>query len=124
MSAKGELLSTKDMGGGAPRAAYWDASLQRAWLIKGRLSKFGGGELSPKIESNVITVADVLGDCREEIVTSLPGELRIYSTTLPANNRRPCLMQDPIYRLDVVGGALSYYQVPGINRLPSANPPR
>ena len=29
-------------------------------------------------------VADVLGDWREEIITSVPGELRIYSTTIPA----------------------------------------
>jgi hypothetical protein len=122
-SAKGELLSTKDMGGLAPRAAYWDASLQRALLIKGQLSKFGGGELAPRIEGEIVAVADILGDWREEIITSLPGELRIYSTTLPAADRRPCLMQDPIYRLDVVGGAQGYYQIPGLSRLPSANPP-
>jgi len=120
-SAKGELLSTKDMGGLAPRAAYWDASLQRALLIKGRLSKFGGEELSPKIEGDVIAVTDILGDWREEIITSLPGELRIYSTTLPAADRRMTLLRDPIYRLDVVGGAQGYYQVPGISRLPSAS---
>ncbi|MBI5686537.1 MAG: hypothetical protein HZC54_15820 [Verrucomicrobia bacterium] len=42
----------------------------------------------------------------------------------PAADRRPCLMQDPIYRLDVVGGAQGCYQVPGISRLPSTNPPR
>lgn len=120
-SAKGELLSTKDMGGLAPRAAYWDASLQRALLIKGRLSKFGGGELSPKIEGDVIAVADILGDWREEIITSLPGELRIYSTTLPAADRRMTLLRDPIYRIDVTGGAQGYYQVPGISRLPSAS---
>ncbi|MFA6564816.1 MAG: silent information regulator protein Sir2 [Verrucomicrobiia bacterium] len=123
-SAKGELLSTNDMGGLAPRAAYWDASLQRALLIKGRLSKFGGGELSPKIEGDVIAVADILGDWREEIITSLPGELRIYSTTLPAADRRVTLLRDPIYRIDVTGGAQGYYQVPGLSRLPSANPPR
>lgn len=123
-SAKGELISTNDMGGLSPRAAYWDASLQRALLISGRLSKFHGDTLPPRIEGSVIAVADIHGDWREEIITSLPGELRIYSTTIPAAARRPCLMQDPIYRLDVVGAAQGYYQVPGISRLPSANPPR
>jgi len=120
-SAKGELISTNDMGGLSPRAAYWDAGLQRALLISGRLSKFHGDTLPPRIEGSVIAVADILGDWREEIITSLPGELRIYSTTIPAADRRPCLMQDPIYRLDVVGAAQGYYQVPGISVLPSAS---
>ena len=122
-SAKGELISTKDMGGLAPRAAYWDTSLHRALLTGHRLAKFDGKELSPRIEGEIVAVADILGDWREEIITSLPGELRIYSTTIPAADRRPCLMQDPIYRLDAAGGAQGYYQIPGLSRLPSANPP-
>ncbi len=59
-----------------------------------------------------VAVADVLGDWREEILTTLPGELRIYTTTMPATDRRACLMQDPIYRMDVVAAAMGYYQVP------------
>jgi hypothetical protein len=119
-SAKGELLSTKDLGGLAPRAAYWDADAQREMLVKGKLSKFRGGELSPKIEGDVIAVADILGDWREEIITSQAGELRIYTTTIPANDRRVTLLRDPIYRTDVTGGAQGYYQIPGISVLPSA----
>ena len=42
----------------------------------------------------------------------MPGELRIYGTTIPAIDRRVCLMQDPLYRLDVVVAAMGYYQVP------------
>jgi rhamnogalacturonan endolyase len=57
-------------------------------------------------------VADVLGDRREELITSVPGELRIYTTTMPATDRRVCLMQDPIYRMDVVSAAMGYFQVP------------
>ena len=57
-------------------------------------------------------MADVLGDWREEIITSVPGELRIYTTTIPAADRRACLMQDPIYRIDVALAAMGYYQVP------------
>ena len=60
----------------------------------------------------VIAVADVLGDWREEIITSRPGEMRIYTTTIPATDRRVCLMQDPLYRMDVVVAAMGYYQVP------------
>lgn len=119
-SAKGELIATENIGDLAPRAAYWDAGLQRALLIKGKLSKFHGAELAPRIEGDVVAVADILGDWREEIITSVAGELRIYTTTIPAADRRKCLMQDPIYRLDVVGAAQAYFQIPGISVLPSA----
>jgi hypothetical protein len=33
-------------------------------------------------------------------------------TTIPAVDRRPCLLQDPLYRLDVAMGAMGYYQAP------------
>lgn len=29
------------------------------------------------------------------------GELRVYTTVIPAADRRVCLMQDPLYRIDV-----------------------
>ena len=45
--------------------------------------------------------ADILGDWREELITVLPGELRIYTTTIPASDRCICLMQDPVYRAEV-----------------------
>ncbi len=35
--------------------------------------------------------ADLFGDWREEIITALPGELRIYSTAIPATDRRVTL---------------------------------
>ena len=57
-------------------------------------------------------VADLMGDWREEIVTSVAGELRIYTTTIPAVDRRPGLMTDPIYRIDVANAAMGYTQVP------------
>ena len=43
-------------------------------------------------------IADLYGDWREEIITALPGEIRIYTTNLPAKDRRTTLMQDGIYR--------------------------
>jgi rhamnogalacturonan endolyase len=59
-----------------------------------------------------VAIADVLGDWREEIITSLPGELRIYTTTVPAADRRVTLMEDPIYRLDAAVAAMGYYAAP------------
>lgn len=57
-------------------------------------------------------MADILGDWREELITVLPGELRIYTTTIPAADRRVCLMQDPVYRAEVVHRAMGYEQSP------------
>ena len=56
--------------------------------------------------------ADILGDWREEIITYVDGELRIYTTIIPAIDRRVCLMQDSIYRIDVVLKSMGYDQVP------------
>ncbi len=109
---KGNVLSTEDLGGLAPRAVYWNADLQRELLRGGRISVYRGPDLSPRVEGSVAAVADILGDWREEIVTSVPGELRIYTTTIPAADRRVTLMQDHLYRLDVVMAAMGYFQVP------------
>lgn len=57
-------------------------------------------------------VADIIGDWREEIITVLPGELRIYTTTIPAKDRRVCLMQDPVYRAEVAHRSMGYEQSP------------
>ena len=58
------------------------------------------------------TVADVLGDWREEVLATVPGELRIYTTTIPARDRHVWLMQDPIYRNCVIRQTSGYYQCP------------
>ena len=57
-------------------------------------------------------IGDLYGDWREEIVTSLPGEIRIYSTNIPAKDRRTCLMQDPIYRSYICQRSMGYPQAP------------
>ncbi len=111
-SAQGKVIGTKDLGGLSPQAAYWDADRQRELVVGSRISKYGAAEPLARIEGELAAVADVFGDWREEIITSVPGELRIYTTTIPAEDRRACLMQDPIYRIDVAAAAMGYYQVP------------
>ena len=110
-SARGELISQRDMGF-RPRAVHWDADPQRELLLNGRLQGYHGQKHSQKIEGEFVASADVLGDWREELITTVPGELRIYTTTIPARDRRVCLMQDPLYRLDVAVAAMGYSQVP------------
>ncbi len=48
-------------------------------------------------------VADILGDWREELVTTGPdgGSLRVYTTTIPTDIRLYTLMHDPQYRLSI-----------------------
>ncbi len=120
-SAQGELLAQNTpteaiMGtttwGGASRAAWWDADVQREILAKNQICRYGGGTCPPLLEGDMLAVADVTGDWREEILNTVPGELRIYSTRIPARDRRPCLMQDPVYRLCVVTGTQDYYSLP------------
>jgi rhamnogalacturonan endolyase len=112
----GKLLSREDFGSLAPNPIYWDDSYVKAYLTReGKILKYKGGQLG-QIEGRVIAIADILGDWREEIVTSVPGELRIYSTTIPATRRNAWLMEDPIYRNDVALVAMGYLYPPQLTR--------
>ena len=110
-SAQGQLLSDKRQGR-MSQPVYWDADHQRELLRGSAIHDFGGGKHPARISGGLVAIADVLGDWREELITSLPGELRIYTTTIPAVDRRVTLMEDPIYRLDVTVAAMGYYAAP------------
>ena len=64
------------------------------------------------IEGSLQLIADLYGDWREEMVMSFPGELRIYTTGIPARDRRITLMQDAIYRSYVAHRSMGYPQAP------------
>lgn len=91
---------------------WWDADPLRELLGRGTISKWKGPELPTRFEGFPLLIADIVGDWREEIVTYYQGELRIYSTTIPAADRRVCLMQDPLYRSDVALRTMGYEHVP------------
>ena len=118
-SAKGERLSDKSFGDLAPRAIWWDGDPQKEIECNGRIFKYGADTLAV-VEGTVIGMADCLGDWREEIITSLPGEIRIYSTSIPTETRRVCLMQDRQYRLGVAAASMGYFYPPqlGGNTIP------
>lgn len=82
------------------------------------IGKWTEGALQPitlGIQGQVHQIADLAGDWREEIVTFTNGELRIYSTPIPAADRRVCLMQDPIYRHSVCFRTMGYPHVPQVS---------
>ncbi|MCJ7446375.1 MAG: hypothetical protein MUO72_01650 [Bacteroidales bacterium] len=110
-SAVGKRLSDKDMGSLTPRPVWWDADDLKEISINNDLIKYKGDTLL-KTEGKVVLVADLIGDWREEIVTSLPGELRIYSTNIPAEVSKVCLVQNRQYRLGVANASMGYFYPP------------
>jgi rhamnogalacturonan endolyase len=107
-SAKGKLIKFYESGTLSPRALWWDADPQKEVIMSGAIRDWGGEAMQP-IQGSVVAVVDCLGDYREEVITSRKGELRIYSTTVPTNDRRVCLMQDHQYRMGVVAQTMGYY---------------
>jgi rhamnogalacturonan endolyase len=110
-SAAGERISNKKIDGLSPPAIFWDADPDKELIIDGRVTTYEGQPGQP-IEGKVIAIADCLGDWREEVITSKPGELRIYTSMIPAKTRRICLMQDHLYRLDVALVSMGYFYPP------------
>jgi rhamnogalacturonan endolyase len=90
---------------------WWDGDPLRELHSRGAIAKWKGSELG-RTEGAVHQVADLFGDWREEIVTFVSGELRVYSTRLRAVDRRITLMQDPLYRNDVTHRSMGYPHVP------------
>jgi len=114
-SANGTLIANEEIFdiGLRPKAVYWDADLQRELLYEERIFDYETDYTHlTAVQGYQVAWADILGDWREEIIVSVEGELRIYTTTIPAQDRRVCLMQDPIYRLDVAHLSMGYAQVP------------
>jgi rhamnogalacturonan endolyase len=107
-SASGELIEKREKGSLAPRPVWWDADPQKE-IIEGRAVQDWDGPRIQQIEGRLIAVMDCLGDYREEVITSVRGELRIYSTTIPTPDRRTCLLQDHPYRMGVVAQTMGYY---------------
>ncbi len=110
-SASGQRLSDRDMGSLSPRSLWWDADNLKEININNAIFKFKGDTLL-KIEGKVVFIGDIAGDWREEIVTCLPGELRIYSTNIPADTKKVCLMQNRQYRLGVANASMGYFFPP------------
>lgn len=124
-TAHGRRLSDQSLGELSPKALFWldgpTKLLAFGGNSGGQIRRYDGTRVGA-IQGRIISVADCLGDWREEIITSLAGEVRIYSTTTPATSRRVCLMQDRLYRTDVAMQTMGYFQPPqlGGTLLPDA----
>jgi hypothetical protein len=112
LSATGKELEPVEEFPGFKNWIFWDADLLREIAVNSVVIKYTGVKLTTGIKGNIYYTADIIGDWREEIITVQPGELRIYTTTIPATDRRVCLMQDPLYRAEVVVQTMGYQQPP------------
>lgn len=79
---------------------------------KSSIAKYKGGVVAKGIEGNIVMPVDLEGDWREELIVTTPGEIRIYTTSIPARDRRVSLIQDPLYRNGVLARTMGYTQHP------------
>ena len=112
-SADGKRLSDQNLWGLAPRAVWWDADNLKEICFENKVFDYNG-ETKLEIEGKVLIVADIIGDWREEIVTSLPGEVRIYSTNILSDKKEICRMQNHLYRMAVADATMGYYNAPQV----------
>ncbi len=111
-SSSGELIGNQKLNGLTTYAAWWDADKQKEIVIGRDIVNYHRNEKLLKIEGRILLVADILGDWREEIIVALPGEIRIYTTNIPARDKHTCLMQDRQYRTAVTDNGSAYYYAP------------
>ena len=107
--------------GNGVRSAFWDADLQRE-VFKGGLKDHEGAPVTGRVPTPLL-VADLFGDWREEFITGHRGEIRIYTTDIPAMDRRTTLMRDPSYRSRITMWTSGYDQQPILGYVPSARDP-
>jgi rhamnogalacturonan endolyase len=119
-ASNGTRLSEKSFGTLSPFAVWWDTDSQKEMIVGKRLFNYPDDTIM-EIEGRVLAITDCLGDWREEIITTLPGELRIYSPTAPVETKRPWLMENRQYRLGVVAGTMGYYREPQLSEPLFAN---
>ena len=100
---------------------YWDGDLQRE-IFAGAIKDHDGANVTPSVSSPRL-VADLFGDWREEFITGHRGEIRIYTTDIPAMDRRVTLMRDPAYRSRITMATSGYNQQPILTYVPSAQAP-
>lgn len=113
-SADGRLLRQENLGRLNPVPLYWEAGEVKPYADRGRIQRYHGPVIDT-YEGTILAVADILGDWREELITVVPGELRIYTTTVPAADRRITLMQDDIYRMYVAMVSMGYLYPPQLS---------
>lgn len=127
LNAKGERLASNEDVPPCRNWIWWDSGNTRQTFF-GSDNRWGAGSFSDgreqtigywkgatvanNIHGNIIMIADLFGDWREEVITALPGEIRIYHTNIPGKDKKITLMQDALYRSYVLQRSQGYPQAP------------
>jgi len=107
-SADGRLLRSYEQESLSPRPLWWDGDRIHEVCMEESIRRWDGPSLLD-LDGRVVAVLDALGDWREEVFVSVPGELRIFTTTIPTDTVRPCLLEDHLYRMHVASQTSGYY---------------
>jgi rhamnogalacturonan endolyase len=113
-TAQGERLSDETLGELAPKAIWWLDGPTKVYIVGRTMYRYPREEVE-LIEGRIVAIADCLGDWREEVITSLAGEIRVYSTVALSQRRRTCLMQDRQYRNGVAVQTMGYFYPPQLS---------
>lgn len=76
--------------------------------VVSKIVKYKGTDIG-EMQRRIVALADILGDWREEVITAVEGELRIYTRTIPATTRRVTLLKDRLYRIDRALESMGYF---------------
>lgn len=79
--------------------------------MRAKSMKYKGTQISA-IKGCCVALTDCINDWCEQIITSTLGENRIYTATIPATTCCVYLMQDRLYRTDLVKEKMSYFYLP------------
>ena len=113
-SVDGRLLTHESLSVLSPKFLYWLDGPLKMIAERGVIEQYHGPKVG-EYEGREMAVADCLGDWREELITAVPGELRIYTTTVPSKERHTAFMQDDIYRMDVAMVSMGYLYPPQLS---------
>ena len=115
-AASGKLVNREDLGELAPKALYWLDGLTKVYVAGKKIYRWPRQEVGQIASGRIVAIADFLGDWREEMIVAMDGELRIYTTTVPTERRRPWLMEDRLYRNDVTMQTMGYFYPPQLSQ--------
>lgn len=106
----GKLIEFLDSGSVTQRPIWWDDDAQKEIVYKKTLINWGDTK-NPLLyfEGTPILAVDFLGDWREELITCVKGEMRVYSTPYPTKIKHDSLLKDRQYRLGIANQTSGYY---------------
>ena len=112
-SASGELIDMPNGSSLSPKLIWWDDDPQKEVLVGNAIRDWDGEIHLQPVQGRALAIVDCLGDHREELIVSVRGELRVFSTTIPWTGApRPWLMENRQYRLAVATQTMGYYAQP------------